>query len=178
MPPLDYPATKSFALALCVALALSASACGESGPDTYTYLSQRNSGLASTTDYLAAGTYAVRLTSAKDSPGALFLSDTSQRCRYEIEVIQTTDEAGNQIFDGRRTSGFRYIVRFRWIREASGRLDAPDLDGSRTLFNGDGPVMVALPETANYEIRARAGGRGRTDIESCTFAVELRRERD
>ena len=160
-------------------IAVLTSSCGGERPDDFVYLSQRNTGTISRTMLLEGGPYTVRLPSARDYPtGPYRTGDRSITCRYQVEIIQTTDAAGNSIFDGQQTRGFRYIVRFRWSPEMSGGLDRADLDGSQTLFSGDGPVVVNLPESARYEIRARSSPtRGRTDIEICSFAVEMRRQR-
>ena len=150
--------------------------CTSEEADTSVYLSQRNSGSVTSTSQLEAGTYAIRLASASDYPTGPFRSgDPSRSCRYQVEVIQTTDAQGNTIYDGFRTSGYRFIARFRWIREASGGLDRPDLNGSETLFSGDGPILVQLPERAKYMVRAGASGSGRTEIETCRFSISMRR---
>ncbi len=150
--------------------------CTSDQADTSVYLSQRNSGSVKSIKDLEAGTYAIRLNSASDYPTGLYRTgDPTRSCRYQVEVIQLTDAQGNNIYDGFRTRGFRYIARFRWIREASGGLDAPDLNGSKTLFSGDGPILVQLPERAKYEVRARGSGFGRTELETCRFSVSMRR---
>jgi len=52
-----------------------------------------------------------------------------------------------------------------------GGLNQPDLNRSKTLLSGDGQILVELPEHAKYLIRARTSESGRTEIETCRFAV-------
>jgi len=161
------------------------SGCGDGSQEPSRYVSRSQSDSsrdfgATNTTLLAEGWHVIELMSASDYPqGPLRLGDPNLSCMVETEVIQATDASGNNIFDGRRTRGFRYIVRFKWSQLASGGLGGDDLTGSTTLFGSDwGPARIYLPERAEYLFQARASGSGRTGtVERCRFRVELRRER-
>ena len=69
-------------------IAVLTSSCGDERPDDFVYLSQRNTGIITRSKLLEAGTYSVRLTSARDYPtGPYRTGDQSIRCRYQVELI-------------------------------------------------------------------------------------------
>lgn len=175
-----------FVLLLTVAgLSITTASCGQGDGgasvrgETFVRLAQGNSGTITATRLLEEGTFSVRLSSARNHPSGVARIRTSQTiCRYQVEVVQTENSAGEAIFDGRTTEGFRYIIRFRWTPAASGGLSGRDLDGSLTLLegDGDGPVLLHIPETARYQIRARnVGGYSPGDPGVCSFVTEVRR---
>jgi len=154
-------------------------ATGCASDSTFSYLSRNHwDGSSESTTRLAEGWHTIELMSASDYPqGPFRTGDENRSCMVQAEIIQATDTADREIFNGRTTTGFRYIARFKWSELAAGGLDGADLTGSTTLFGSDwGPVRIYLPETAEYLFQARASGGGRTDIEVCRFRVVLRSE--
>ncbi len=179
--------TRSIAGVVLVAAIFIISACGDGSPQPSTYLSRTQSDSSQDfsekdTPLLAEGWHTIKLESASDHPkDNFFISNQNLGCMVQAEVIQATDADGNKLLIGsrpfRRTTGFHYVVRFKWSTAASGGL-GDHLTGSRTLYGSDyGPVRIYLPETAEYMFVAR-GGRGRTGtLERCRFNVSLTRER-
>jgi hypothetical protein len=178
--------TRSIAGVVLVAAMFTISACGDGSPKPSTYLSRTHSESSQAfsqkdTPLLAEGWHSIKLESASDHPTAFGVSDPNTSCMVEAEIIQVTDADGNKILTGNRaflrTTGFHYVVRFKWSRAASGGL-GDYLTGSTTLYGSDwGPVRIYLPETAEYLFQAR-GGSGRTGtLERCRFNVSLSRDR-